>query len=207
MTIDTAQIQPATLAAASLVIQLCVLVISLVTLVVLMRSRLMRQSGQIAMVLWGVWALSAIFVVVVGEDFYATWGPILGTFTLPTISREGSFQAVFVLDIIFTSVLITGTGGAKRSPFTSVLLLLPTLAIFLREPAYRFLTYTALVAVLYVALLKVGHREWQYPQYAEGDFRSVSKQEEAVDNAATIWANIMCLMLATLIGYITRPIP
>jgi hypothetical protein len=199
------QIQSATLAAASVVIQLCLLLIALVTLLVLMRSRAMAGNSIPSIVLLAIWFLFALFAIVLGEEFFSTWQAVLGGFSLPTIPKGRSFQVVFALNIVFTSALIVLTGGTKRSPFTSILLLLPSLAIFLREPTHRFLTYSAVVAALYVMLLTTGRSQWLLPQYAQGDFRSTALEEEAVDNAATIWANIMCLMLATLIGYITLP--
>jgi hypothetical protein len=197
-------VQPATLAAASIVIQLCLLFIAFVTLWLLSRGYTLREAARDSYSSLVAWLLLALVMISLGEDQYATWGPLLGKLQVPSVPRDYSFLAVFVLDIIFTAVLILRTGGAKRSPFTSVLLLLPSLAIFLREPVGRFLFYSAVVGVLYVVLLRREIRK-QSADYERSSFEIPAKEDEAVDDGATVWANITCLALATLIGYITQP--
>lgn len=139
-----------------------------------------------------------------GDDFYSTWGPILGNLALPTIPRDYSFFAVFALDIVFVTVLIFRTGGTKRSPFTSVLFLLPSLAIFLREPVLRFLFYSIVVGCVYVVLLRKTAQASQ-AGFDRSKYDAPSRSDELIDDRATVWTNITCLGLATLIGYITQP--
>ena len=200
----TTPITPAALSGASIVIQICVLAIAYVALGILGRSLnggLTTHGSHSTLVLW---LLLTIIVIVMGEDLYAQWSPVLGDVALPSIPREGAFVAVFVLDIIFVTVLIFRTGGAKMSPFTSILFLLPTLAIFLREPAWRFLLYSFLVGAIYVSMLKVGSFTSSF--VLGDDPLSVRKQaDEVTHDWATRWTNIACLALATLIGYITQP--
>jgi hypothetical protein len=153
------------------------------------------------------WLLLTIVVIVMGEDLYAQWSPVLGDVELPSIPREAAFVAVFILDIIFVTILILRTGGAKASPFTSILFLLPTLAIFLREPAGRFLAYSIGVGLIYVSMLKVSYsatgRLGNHPPSAR--IPADGQADEVTHDWATRWTNIACLALATLIGYITQP--
>ncbi len=135
-------VQPITVAGASIVIQVALLFISIVAIRVLARSYTVRNLAQQSVSSLVMWILVALVFLLMGEDMYATWGPILNPIALPTIPRDYAFFAVFFIDIAFVTILILRTGGTKRSPFTSVLLLLPSLAIFLREPAWRFLLYS-----------------------------------------------------------------
>jgi len=201
---NSGSLAPAALSGASIVIQVCLLTVAYVALAILGRSvggRYVTYGSHSSLVLW---LLLTIIVIVMGEDFYAQWGPILGEVQLPSIPRGLAFAAVFSLDIIFVTVLIYRTGGAKNSPFTSILLLLPTLAIFLREPSWRFLVYSGLVGLVYVSMLRV---ESIYSRTATRDksFEIDYRGEEKTHDWATRWTNIACLALATLIGYITQP--
>lgn len=197
-------IQPTTLAGASIVIQVCLLFISFVTLWLLTKSYSARAAARDSYSSLVAWLLLTLVVILMGEDLYVTWGPILGHIHIPNIPRDSAFFAVFLLDIFFITILILRTGGTKRSPFTSVLFLLPSLAIFLREPTGRFLFYSLMVGGLYVLVLR------RSLQKANADFDrsaydALSKADEQVDDRATVWTNVTCLALVTLIGYITQP--
>ncbi len=200
----TIRIEPTTLAGAAIVIQVCLLFISFVTLLLLANSSKRGAAALHSQKTLVLWLLCTLVVILMGEDLYATWGPMLGSLTLPSVRRDLAFLAVFVLDILFVTFLILNTGGSKRSPFTSVLLLLPTLAIFLREPVGRFLVYSAAVGLLYVLLLKKSFR-LQPKDIDSSEFYEPAMSDELTDDRATIWANISCLVLATLIGAIAQP--
>lgn len=202
MTIST--VAPSTLASASVVIQMCLLFIAFVTLWLLSKSYSAREAATESYSTLVGWLLLALGVILMGEDTYPTWGPILGSVVLPIIPRAHAFFAVFALDIVFITVLIFRTGGAKSSPFTSVLFLLPSLAIFLREPVARFIFYSVVVGCVYVVLLR---RTAQASQagFDRSDYDAPSRSDELIDDRATIWTNVTCLALATMIGYITRP--
>ncbi len=197
-------IASATLSGALIVIQLCLLTIAYVAIGILSRSlsgRISTAGSHSTLVLW---LLLTIVMIVMNEDLYAQWSPILGNVALPSIPTSSAFMAVFILDLTFITVLIYRTGGAKASPFTSLLFLLPTLAIFLREPANRFLTYAFLVGSIYAIMLRVGSLVSTHPSQNQA-FAVPARDEEQVHDWATRWTNITCLALATLIGYITRP--
>lgn len=198
-------VQPSTLAGASIVIQIFLLLISYVALILLSKSYAGREVTRRSYSTLVAWILITLVLLLMGEDLYATWEAILGSISLPTVPRNYSYLAVFFIDIIFVTILILRTGGTKNSPFTSILFLLPTLAIFLREPTGRFLSYAITVGIVYAALL----RKRLYVPIADFDrseYDGPSKSDQAIEDWATIWTNISCLVLATLVGYITRPI-
>lgn len=195
---------PVNVAAASLVIQICLLFIAYVTLWLLSRGWSLRQAAKDSHSTLVAWLLIALVMISLGEDIYRIWGPLLGKLTLPSVPRDYSFTAVFALDIIFAGLLIVRTGGAKKSPFTSILLLLPSLAIFLREPVGRFLFYSIAVGVLYVVLLRTSLRR-QSADFDRSSYDAPARQDEDIDDQATIWTNMSCLALATLIGYVSQP--
>ena len=201
---QSSQIIPATLSGASIVIQVCLLTIAYIAIEILSRSFRGRFSLARTHSTLVFWLLLTILMIVMSEDLYAQWSPILGDVSLPTIPTSGAFLAVFVLDLVFVSTLIYRTGGSKSSPFTSLLFLLPTLAIFLREPAPRFLAYSVAVGAIYVLMLKFGSFASTF--IPEGnDYQTTAQTDEQAHDWATAWTNISCLVLATLIGYITRP--
>lgn len=197
-------IQPTTIASASIVIQVCLLFITYVALGFLSRSYSAGAQARASYRSLVVWLLMALVLLIMGEDLYATWGEILGPVALPTVPRDYTFFAVFVLDIVFVTLLVLRTGGTRNSPFTSVLFLLPTLAIFLREPAWRFLLYAAIVGAVYAVLLRVSVGR-STADFDRSQYDAPSKADQGYDDWATMWTNLSCLALATLIGYITRP--
>jgi len=197
-------IQSVTLASGSLIVQLCLLAVAFAALRLLTKSRSAIQVAKESNGTLVSWALLTFAIIFIGEDYYRLWGPILGEIELPTIPRNYAFLAVFVLDIVFITILILRTGGAKNSPFTSMLFLLPTLAIFLREPAVRFISYAVAVGLIYTFILRK-RLYVQAPDFDWDEYDGPSKEDRRVEDHATIFANVMCLLVATLIGYITRP--
>jgi hypothetical protein len=144
--------------------------------------------------------------VVFTRDFYAVWSPILGDVSLRTLPREDGLLAVFSLDILAVSFLMAGTGGAKDSPFTSVLFLIPALGIFLRESPRHFFGYALAVTAVYLWNLRY---VWRYGtiigRSATGDPEDLSRTYGSVDYSHAA-VNIACLAVAMLTGYITRPL-
>jgi hypothetical protein len=90
-----------------------------------------------------------------------------------------------------------GTGGAKGSPFTSVLFLIPALAIFLREPPKHFLGYAAFIGILYV---------WSLARERLDDDDPMEEATRGAVNLSHGVVNVTCLAVAMLTGYITRPV-
>lgn len=196
-------VQPTTLAGASVVIQTFLLFISFIALWLLSKSYSARKMAKESYAFLVAWLLLTLVLILIGEDLYAVWGPILGPIVFPTIPRDYAFFAVFIVDIIFTTLLILRTGGTKRSPFTSVLFLLPSLAIFLREPVWRFLIYSTVVGFVYVVLLRKTFRT-DDNEFDRSGYEGPSRVDQVIDDRATMWTNITCLILATLIGSIIK---
>jgi hypothetical protein len=69
--------------------------------------------------------------------------------------------------------------------------MLPALAIFLREPPERFLSYTVGAAVLF--LLVQADSAWH------------TIQENPRHQMASSFVTLACLALSTMVGYATRP--
>jgi len=203
---DAYHSSPITLSGASIVIQVCLLLISFVALWLLSKSYPSREIAKDSYSTLIVWFLLALLVILFAEDLYASWAGILGDLTLPTIPVASSFLAVFILDIVFVTVLILRTGGTKKSPFTSVLLLLPSLAIFLREPRIRFLIYSAVCAVIYALTLRISlHKPGDAVIDTRGSFVEPARDDEQAEDWSVLWTNLACLALGTLTGFITAP--
>lgn len=189
-------LKPVNVAGATIVVQVCLLtIIGIATFVEndteveTRRARKQRAYG-LALVL----AILTIIAVALSKDFYMVWSPIMGDVLLPTFDRAGAFFCVFMLDIIATILLITWTGGSRSSPYTSMLFLIPALAIFLREPPMKFIAYAVIVGVYYFfTCIDRGRDRMPLGWTIDG-----SLQSHRV-------VNIGCLALAMLTGYITRP--
>lgn len=138
-------------------------------------------------------ALVTLACLAFSQDFILLSKPAFGDVEFPSLLREDGFLIVFVLDIIGAGLLMGLTGGSKDSPFAAVLFALPALAIFLREPPYRFFLYTALAVLLFLA----------FP-------RPNSAGKAILENPKHIVSfqlvTLGCLALSSLVGYATRPL-
>jgi len=78
---------------------------------------------------------------------------ILGEFQLGSLAIAGiqislALFILFVADTAFLTYLLVDTGGSRESPFTSLLLMLPMLAILLKQPVYpQVSSYVGFVVV------------------------------------------------------------
>ena len=144
------QLQPIGLIGATLFIQLCLLALMFITNrmlpergVVHLRSKCDRATLVLAIV--------TVACMVASDEMYRAWAPILGDLAFSSgIGRGATYLLLFIVDLVIAFWLVTLTGGSKGSPYTSTLFALPSLAIFLREPPSRFVTYTAIAAIFYV---------------------------------------------------------
>jgi hypothetical protein len=147
--------------------------------------------------------------LVLSDELYQAWSPILGDLAMHNgIARQSTFPILFISDLIGAFWLVAKTGGSKSSPFTSVLLLVPSLAIFLREPAARFILYSTTAGILYLwglSRLPGGTHDIDVLRGIGGLQPSFS--EIRTDTSAHAITNIGGLLIATLTGFITRPVP
>ncbi|MGP8434200.1 hypothetical protein ACT2FY_36625 [Paraburkholderia fungorum] len=201
-------VKPLNVTGATIVVQVCLLFIvmlGVVTSPTVVGQRHLKKATSLLLTV--VLALLSILAVVFTRDFYSVWSPILSGLSLPTLPSSGGLLTVFWLDIIFVSILMTGTGGAKESPFTSVLFLIPALGIFLREPPSHFFAYATAVAVVYLWNFRF---VWRYGSIIgrspRGEPEDLLRAYGSVDYSHAI-VNMACLMVAMFTGYITRPFP
>jgi hypothetical protein len=188
-------LKPVNVAGATIVVQVCLLVIIGLG-VAFERDRALRSTKQRSYALALVLAILTIIAVALSADYYPVWSPLLGDLSLPTIARSHAFMFVFLLDIGASMLLINWTGGTRASPFTAVLFLIPALAMFLREPPWKFFTYSIIVGVYYYFTCAARFRE-----------TSLLPVELDASLHSHRVVNIGCLALATITGYITRPVP
>lgn len=190
-------IKPASVAGAAILMQVLLLVIIFLGVGWYRENRHDDRSIKAtAFALGLVLAILTISTLGISEDYYKIWGAMMGDLQLPTIGRSTAMMCVFVFDILATIILIVLTGGTRASPFTAVLFLIPSLAIFLRESPSKFLTYTAIVGLYYWLSCRASYSDPTRLSYGIDD-----------GVAAHRIVNIGCLILATLTGYITRPVP
>lgn len=192
-------LKPVNVAGATLVVQLCLLAIIALGIAchreceyVINQKRLKQRCYALALTL----AILSLMLVALSADFYTVWSPIMGDVELPTLSRGEAFLFVFGMDILACMVLIRWTGGTRASPYTSVLFLIPALAMFLREPPIKFFLYSIVVGLHYLITCR--------PEVT-GRIRMGWETDGTVQAHRVV--NIGCLMLATVTGYITRPQP
>ncbi len=60
---------------------------------------------------------------------------------------------MFILNIICVTILVFLTGGGSESVFSPIYFIVPALAIFLREPLGRVITYLIAVSLAFTITL------------------------------------------------------
>lgn len=190
-------VKPASVAGAAILMQVFLLAIIFLGVGWYKEERHSERSIKAqAFALGLVLAIFTISILGISEDYYKIWGAMMGDLQLPTIGRSTAMMCVFIFDILTTFILIALTGGTRASPFTAVLFLIPSLAIFLRESPIKFLSYTVIVGLYYWLTCRASYSDSTRLSYGIDD-----------GVAAHRIVNIGCLILATLTGYITRPVP
>lgn len=197
-------LQPVNVTGAIIVVQLCLLIIIALGIFTNF-ERLAKHNKQKSYGATIVLAVFSLMAVAMSADFYAIWSPILGDVSLPTIARSNAFAWVFSLDIVITILLVLWSGGTMASPFTAILFLIPALAIFLRETPAKFFAYATFVGLYYFLTIGLDMRRFSaLPRDHELSIRG-GLSNSALGAHRVV--NIGCLILATLTGYITRPVP
>lgn len=114
----------------------------------------------------------------------------LGGVVLPSFSASLTFPAMFALDLLGAAFLVARTGGYSQSPFSPMLLIIPLLAILLRESPLNFCGYAVAAALLMSLLARMPRAELEVnPLHGQA-------------SALVTWG---CLALAALMGYVSRP--
>lgn len=140
------------------------------------------------------------------EEFYMVWRPMMGDLAFPTISTRFGMVLVFAVNY-FTVILLISFTGRRNSPLMPILFLLPTTSIFLRDPPMLTLFYGVTTALCY--LLFSFQDGTNLPRFMVAPtplLPSRSGRNEEGSSAHRIVV-LLCLAIALLIGYITRPAP
>lgn len=137
-------------------------------------------------------ALITLLCLVCSRDFVLPFKSGFSDFTLPALRRTDAFLLVFLLDVVGAGILIGITGGAKYSPFSAMLLVVPLLSIILRETPTRFFSYTGLAVLLFL-LFRNPHESGR--AIVENPHHMVVFQLVTVG----------CLVVMSMVGYATRP--
>lgn len=176
--------------AAALIAQVSVIVIMAVTSALVAVGH--HGRGCFAYVVL-VLALMTLIPLMFTRGYSATWGPLLGAGDTLGIARSTSMLIVFLANVGAVHVLVWATGGSRVSPFQAVYFLIPTLALFLREPLGHVLLYLSCVITSYSYLSAKPGLEEDRPG------------EIGIDRFAYWLDAVACLILATYIGFLTRP--
>jgi hypothetical protein len=156
-------------------------------------ARLWNRS-TLAIFSWLILALAVTTLGILGttDAFSSVWVPLFGEGNLPALfGWSSALRITIVLDILAVTVLVLGTGGAKNSPFQPLYFLIPTLAIFLREPKAWIATYVVLASLAFSVSLAN---------------RPVHQQDEQGRWLVAYWfVTISSFVLAAYIGVVTRP--
>ncbi len=123
------------------------------------------------------------------------------------ITPLGLSLALFLLvaaDTLFLTYLLIDTGGSRKSPFTSLLLVLPVITILLREPLYpQVLGSVGLVVIAFsVGLIISRKSENPFPEDPVGDDRDSQLDRREL---WVFWGvTVASLLLVTAVAGITQ---
>jgi hypothetical protein len=191
------EVKPVNVAAAALIAQFsigCVLSVAAFVLTDAEQAKPFWEARVSRSMPWivGAFSLLTTGVLLFSEPYSNLWKPLLGDLGAPSIQSSTALLIAFLSDILVVFMLTALTGGAF-SPFVPVFFILPALAIFLRQGFARVVWYVILISILF----SVGFLEtYSAP---EGPMAGARR------NFAYWFVSIACFVLATFIGYVTRP--
>lgn len=188
---------PVNIAAAALTTQVGLVVIMFVGAVILRVGDVAPFNREESGSTWLAWVilpfgLGALAALVFSSDFAATWRPVYRGAQVPLLATPTAILVAFVADILCVAILVGSSGGSRNSPFQALYFVSPALAIFLREPFGRVTSYTGLVVILFLFQLS------SVPRRETDSYLKAETLSYGVVSA-------LCVLLTTLIGYITRP--
>lgn len=189
-------IRPINITAAALITQFFLVIIMFVGAMILKRGE-SRGSPHHADTAPLPWIILFLFIITIGflgfsEDLIPVWRPLFGSATFPSVPTSVALLVMFTVDSVCLAVVVFLTGGSRTSAFGPMFFILPALAIFLREPLGRVLWYFGLTASLFSLCLLT-------PE-------SVYRQREGRTDIVAYWVlAVLCLVLTTFVGYVTRP--
>lgn len=181
---------PVSITAAALIMQFSIILIMAFGAAVLAFRSAFTSPGMAPLIL--LLAIITLGVLMFSDALSTTWAPLFGSSSFNGLKWSTSLYIVFLIDVIAVAILVMLTGGSMASAFTPIYFIIPPLAIFLRESDSRIVGYLVLVILLFT----INYR---------------GRYERGVDEeSGTRWAfwlvSVLCLTLATYIGYVTRPL-
>ena len=187
-------VAPINIAAAALWTQ------ALLAIIIVIGAALWRPflySEERGRLIWPILiSLVGLVPVIFSGEYSSAWQPMVGTSAFPLVRLSIGILLMFILDIVCAALLVGWTGGSRNSPFAAIYFVLPSLAIFLRQPFWAVTLYTSLVIGLFslqLLPLQWGKSKWGLKSSENG----------------TTWAfgtvSALCVLLTTIIGWVTRP--
>ncbi|MBF0330150.1 MAG: hypothetical protein HQL10_13430 [Nitrospirae bacterium] len=192
--------QMQTIVGATIITQICLLMMQFIALYIMKQGTptYVRTMPTAASLIWLVIANSLITLVLLlfAESYINVWKSAFPKINLPSINSSSSVMWTFILDIICISIVVFKTGGSQKSPFSSIYLILPALAIFLNEPYSHIIGYMTLVSLLFIVTFYF---------YKEPEQDRANDFAQKASEISYIFVSIACFTLTTFISYITRP--
>lgn len=194
----TQAVSPVNITAAALITQFALVIIVFVTTVIMRwgepRESVFRDSPnstRLHVVTLGFGVLT-IGCLLFSDEFANIWKPLFTEMPFGGLGWSFALQTTFLLNIVWVTVLAAMTGGGTTSPFSPIYFIVPALAIFLRESPGRI--------VLDVVLVSVGFSWNLLTGGVRGGDRGGTNRTLAYG-----FVSVACLVLSTLIGFVTRP--
>jgi hypothetical protein len=192
-------VNPVNVVGGAMLAQVSLLAIMLVAGLIVRRSdRYARlyDKPTLAGFAWLTLTLALISLGSLGttDAFSEIWLPLFNQEEWRSpITWSHALLITFVLDILVVTYFVFGTGGSRESPFQALYFLIPTLAVFLREPVSRVVFYVTLVAIAYSVTSLIAN----------------DNHDEARDtrqNLAHWFVSVASFVAAAVIGLLTRPL-
>jgi hypothetical protein len=136
-------------------------------------------------------------VLLASADMYSVWRPLFPGVELNIMSSSTATLIVFSVDIALMVFLMGSASNGGENPFSAGLLMVPALAIFLRESPARFISYAVVAGLAYCIITRA----------ASVRQRTVETAMQGKSTNSAIFMTIACLALTMFTGYITRPVP
>ena len=134
-----------------------------------------------------------LILLLMTEPIATVWLPILANPAFPTLPLSPVITIVFLVNILTSAAVISGTGGSYGSPLSPVLLTIPGLSVLVREPFESVFVYAGVAAFAFLFTL---HKRFSI---------EVKRQDDGPLRSAYFCVTVMCFALTIAIAYCTRP--
>ncbi len=129
----------------------------------------------------------------------------LGSLEIAGIQMSLALFILFVADTAFLTYLLVDTGGSRESPFTSLLLMLPVLAILLKQPVYpQVSSYVGFVVVaLSVGMMTARETAREEEELSPEDSGYGAREADVLRRQSWIYwgVSVAALMLVMVVAW------